>query len=718
FTRKQRESAPHCSDEQWDANTASSSALETSDSGGATLPSTNDDDSWCETVTDPALWRNISSDRVKSVLIERGPSSSQNRRAKYPASTRDCGLGGRTRSLTNDMMCSRLPNGQLAPRERVVYSPSTGQIFCFACKLFGATKNAFVDGFCDWKHPHLVLTTHEKSPVHMSNMLTLMQRMSGTGAINSALVKQTSEVREYWRNVLQRVVAVITFLGERGLAFRGNDELLGSPHNGNYLGVLELISQFDPFLAEHRNRHGLKGRGSVSYLSSTICEEFIDMMGEKTRQVIAEELRDAKYFSVIVDSTPDLSHVDQLTFIFRFVSKQGDTVERFLAFEPIQSHTGQSLADCVTAMVENLGLDLSNCRGQSLDNASNMSMGVNSIEASSPEVGQYFDLLQSLCTFCAASTHRWERVFRNTGIHIDLTLKSLSNTRWRCRADSTKALWQNYAKIREALESIADDDTEKRDTRSEASALAEKLNKLEIAFMANFWNTILTRFHLTSLQLQKEDMELRTAVRLLKGLCDFISAQRNLSTDFEKEALDDGAEEDAVFDGKSKFQIETFNVTIDNLAICLSHRIIVYKHLCDLFGVLFMPENASDRELIEKANILASAYPADLDSNLGNELIHFRSFIRSDELNMPPSKCLLTILECGIQSTFPNVYVALRLYLTLPVTNCEGERSFSQMARIKNELRTRMTQRRLNNLDFNDIILDFSSRKARKKPEV
>ena len=171
------------------------------------------------------------------------------------------------------------------------------------------------------------------------------------------------------------------------------------------------------------------------YLSSTICVEFIDMMGEKNRQVIAEDLRDAKYFSVIGDSTPDLSHVDQLTFIFRFVSEQGNIVERFLAFEPIQSHTGQSLTDCVTAMVENLGLDFSNCRGQSFDNASNMSsrynglqahlkqrnplihygpcaphslnlVGVNSIEASSLEVGQYFDLLQSLYTFCAASSLR------------------------------------------------------------------------------------------------------------------------------------------------------------------------------------------------------------------------------------------------------------------------------------------------------------------------
>lgn len=420
-------------------------------------------------------------------------------------------------------------------------------------------------------------------------------------------------------------------------------------------------------------------------------------------------------------------------------------------------------------------------RGQSFDNASNMSgrynglqahlkqkktlihyvpcaahslnlVGVNSIEGSSLEVGQYFDLLQSLYTFSAGSTHRWERVFRNSDIHIDLTLKSLSNTRWSYGADSTKALWQNYVKIREALKSISEDETEKRDTRSEARTLAVKLNKLETAFMANFWNTILARFQLTSLQLQKADIDLMTAVRLLKSLRDFVLAQRGIFTDFEREALavpgvcqtykydlqrtrkrkrfeDDSAEKDAVFDGKSKFQIETFNVAIDKLVSCLSHRIDAYKHLCDLFGVLFMLENTPDCELINKANSLASAYPADLDSNLGNELIHFRAFIRSDGQNVPPPKCLKTILDCRLQSTFPNVYIAIRLYLTLPVTNCEGERSFSQMARIKNELRTRMTQRHLNSLslmaieselvrdiNFDDLIKDFSSKKSRKKP--
>lgn len=36
--------------------------------------------------------------------------------------------------------------------------------------------------------------------------------------------------------------------------FPGDDEIIGSPNNGNLLGILELISKMDPFLADHISR--------------------------------------------------------------------------------------------------------------------------------------------------------------------------------------------------------------------------------------------------------------------------------------------------------------------------------------------------------------------------------------------------------------------------------------------------------------------------------
>ena len=45
-----------------------------------------------------------------------------------------------------------------------------------------------------------------------------------------------------WRAVLMRVLDVLKFLCERGLAIRGKDETIGSVHNGNFLGIMELLS--------------------------------------------------------------------------------------------------------------------------------------------------------------------------------------------------------------------------------------------------------------------------------------------------------------------------------------------------------------------------------------------------------------------------------------------------------------------------------------------
>ena len=88
--------------------------------------------------------------------------------------------------------------------------------------------------------------------------------------------------QQYWRDVLKRVVAVVKFLSSRGLSFRGDNEILGSQHNGNYLGSLELISKFDPFLSEHLKRYRNTGKGNPSCLSATICDEFVPLMGNKT----------------------------------------------------------------------------------------------------------------------------------------------------------------------------------------------------------------------------------------------------------------------------------------------------------------------------------------------------------------------------------------------------------------------------------------------------
>jgi hypothetical protein len=95
----------------------------------------------------------------------------------------------------------------------------------------------------------------------------------------------------------------------------GNEDF-GSPNNGNLLGLIELIAKFDPFLAYHIQHYGntscRHGKRETSYLSKRICGELIQHMAKKVTESILNDLIETEYFSLSVDSTADLSHVDHL----------------------------------------------------------------------------------------------------------------------------------------------------------------------------------------------------------------------------------------------------------------------------------------------------------------------------------------------------------------------------------------------------------------------
>jgi len=78
---------------------------------------------------------------------------------------------------------------------------------------------------------------------------------------------------------------------ERGLPLRGHEEKFSSPTNGNFMGLLELIAKYDSFLASHIAKQGKAGSGRSSYLSSSTCEELIDLM---IQTVLAEVIREIK----------------------------------------------------------------------------------------------------------------------------------------------------------------------------------------------------------------------------------------------------------------------------------------------------------------------------------------------------------------------------------------------------------------------------------------
>ena len=164
---------------------------------------------------------------------------------------------------------------------------------------------------------------------------------------------------------IQRIIAVICTLAKRGLPFRGSNEQFGPLNNGNFLGLLELIAKFDPFLQTHVNKYGNFWSGKPSYLSKTICEEIIQLMARKVKGVIVADVKKAGYFSFSVDSTPDISHTDQLTIIIRYVAPEdGLPNERFLTFLELKITQGKAwLIWYITISLLSLTLTLENAKG-------------------------------------------------------------------------------------------------------------------------------------------------------------------------------------------------------------------------------------------------------------------------------------------------------------------------------------------------------------------
>jgi hypothetical protein len=238
-----------------------------------------------------------------------------------------------------------------------------------------------------------------------------------------------------------------------------------------------MLAEFDPVIQEHVRRI-TNDETHVHYLGPRIQNELIHLLASAIKSEIIKKIKSAKYFSVILDCTPDVSHQEQMSLIIRYVdSTSGHVEESFLGFLDVNDTTGQALFDVLENELKILDLDIDNVRGQGYDNGSNMkgkhqgvqrklldvnprafysacgchSLNLTLCDMATKTCGRakdFFGIIQRIYTAFANSTKKWQILKENiTG----LTLKSVSATRWESRIDSVKAIRFQCADIREAL---------------------------------------------------------------------------------------------------------------------------------------------------------------------------------------------------------------------------------------------------------------------------
>ncbi|KAJ8676859.1 hypothetical protein QAD02_012646 [Eretmocerus hayati] len=211
--------------------------------------------------------------------------------------------------------------------------------------------------------------------------------------------------------------------------------------------------------------------------------------------------------------------------------------------------------------------------------------------------------------------------------------------------------------------------------------------------------------------------------------------KRKRKVDVRVGPLDQNRTPDACLAGFRKFPVESYLPVIDQLVSSLNARVAVYGGVHPVVGFLRELNDLSPEEIRGRLGKVVKMYEEDLEDNLANGLIQFRSFttnFMSDERDDGEKLCfearaLKIIIEKGLEEVFLNTSIRFKTYLVLMTINCTTERSFPRMRKTRDYTRTSMGQTRLSNLicmstesdlmrnlSFEDVIEDFASSKSRR----
>ena len=105
------------------------------------------------------------------------------------------------------------------------------------------------EGINDWHNISQRLRSHERNPYRIESIarwVELEKRLKLSVTIDSTLQEKITQEKKYWKQVLERILAIVKRLGRNNLAFRGNSEKIYENINGIFLQMIELLAEFDP----------------------------------------------------------------------------------------------------------------------------------------------------------------------------------------------------------------------------------------------------------------------------------------------------------------------------------------------------------------------------------------------------------------------------------------------------------------------------------------
>ncbi|XP_066323448.1 uncharacterized protein [Miscanthus floridulus] len=594
----------------------------------------------------------------------------------------------------------KLTNGEVVDRKWLVYCKHVDKVFCFCCKLFKSNQNNSLlanDGVRDWKHLSEKLKQHENSVEHLTNMNTwndLRIRLSKNKTIEDEMQLEIAKEKERWRQVLVRIVSAVKFLAKQNLAFRGTNAKLYQSNN------------------------------------------------DAVKKHILKIIKDAKYFSVILDCTPDVSHEEQMTLIVRCVNMSSAiprVEEFFLEFLKVDDTSGLGLFNVLLDALQSLDLNIDDVRGQGYDNGSNMKGKHQGVQTRVLEINPralympcachslnlvlcdmakscrkaitFFGVIQRIYALFARSTKKWKILTD----HIErFTVKPLSDTRWESRIKSVQPIRYQASQIRSALKEVERTCIEDPKSVSEAGSLVTTIENFEFLVGMVIWEDILSVINIVSKKLQSPIVCLDSTLKQIEGVISYFKKYRDtgLSASIETaKSIASSLDVEPTFPTKRKgkrkkqfdeqddeteelqrsaiddFNDDYFLVIVDYAIVSLTSRFDQLKEFEKIFGFLFNSENLKSldhSDLRDCCTTFVNTFSHDNKSDV--ELDDLFSELKVLQVTLPDQ--LMSASEIlhfvKVADCYPNASIAYRILLTIPVTVASAERSFSKLKLLKN----------------------------------
>ena len=99
---------------------------------------------------------------------------------------------------------------------------------------------------------------------------------------------------------------------------------MGNIYSGNFLSIIELLAAYDPVLKKLTERPD----GTTKYLSPKVQTEVIEAFSTHLQNSLIDMMKQASFYAVIIDTTQDISKVDQMSEVFRYVTIESETGKR------------------------------------------------------------------------------------------------------------------------------------------------------------------------------------------------------------------------------------------------------------------------------------------------------------------------------------------------------------------------------------------------------